>query len=231
VPEEIRGWGNFCHLLASPTTDSTSTNHENDKLPSANPDLRCLGCTCSTTIPLPLLWVSCHCQRGSAGTAADDLTRTHEIDPRLSAAVSSAQLSSSSAQPSSCSLSIGPAAMSLYNMPPGAPQPSSSLSSESPLALAPTVGDLSSADLFGSGTTNGGGHGSAHGHGHGPGPGHGSASANGNENGSVNGTVTPSSTHDQGSQSGPTAVPAACLACVSSPVLLSLFLSLLVYSV
>ncbi|KAH8781220.1 hypothetical protein F5883DRAFT_169247 [Diaporthe sp. PMI_573] len=103
--------------------------------------------------------------------------------------------------------------MSLYNMPPGAPQPSSSLSSESPLALAPTVGDLSSADLFGSGTTNGSGHGSAHGHGHGPGPGHGSASANGNENGSVNGTVTPSSTHDQGSQSGPTAVPAACLAC------------------
>lgn len=108
--------------------------------------------------------------------------------------------------------------MSLYNMPPpGAPQPSSSLSGESPLALAPTVGDLSPADhLFGSGTTNGSGNGSADGHGHGPGHGSGSASVNGNSN--SNGTSTPSA-HDQGSQSaaaGP-AVPAACLACVSSP--------------
>lgn len=112
--------------------------------------------------------------------------------------------------------------MSLYNMPPpGAPQPSSSLSGESPLALAPTVGDLSPADhLFGSGTTNGSGNGSAdgHGHGHGHGPGHGSGSASVNGNSNSNGTSTPSA-HDQGSQSaaaGP-AVPAACLACVSSP--------------
>ncbi|KAG6365519.1 hypothetical protein INS49_007130 [Diaporthe citri] len=101
--------------------------------------------------------------------------------------------------------------MSLYNMPPpGAPQPSSSLSGESPLALAPTVGDLDSADLFGSGTTNGSGTGHANGHGHG----HGSGSGSANGNGSSNGTVTPSA-HDQGSQSaaaGP-AVPAACLAC------------------
>ena len=103
--------------------------------------------------------------------------------------------------------------MSLYNMPPGA---SSSLSGESPLALAPTVGDLNSADLFGSGTTNGSGNGTANGHGHG----HGSGSASGNANG--NGTVT-TSAHDQGSQSAPAgpAVPAACLACVSSPSLLS----------
>lgn len=113
--------------------------------------------------------------------------------------------------------------MSLYNMPSVAPQPTSSLTSESPLSLAPTVGDHSSPDLYGSGTTNGTGNGPAngHGHGHGHGPGHGSASANGNENGSANGTVTPTSAHDQGSQSAATgpAVPAACLACVSSPFL------------
>lgn len=111
--------------------------------------------------------------------------------------------------------------MSLYNMPPpGAPHSSarSSLSGESPLALAPTVGDLNSADLFGSGTTNGGGNGSPDGHG----PGHGHGGGNGSANGNGSGTVTPSA-HDQGSQSaaaGP-AVPAACLACVSSPLLLS----------
>lgn len=106
-------------------------------------------------------------------------------------------------------------------MPPGAPQPSSSLSGESPLALAPTVGDLNSADLFGSGTTNGSGNGTANGHGHGHGHGHGSGSASGDANG--NGTVTTTSAHDQGSQSAPAgpAVPAACLACVSSPPLLS----------
>lgn len=116
--------------------------------------------------------------------------------------------------------------MSLYNMPPpGAPQPSSSLSGESPLALAPTVGDLSPADhLFGSGTTNGSGNGSADGHGHGHGPGHGGGSGNGNVNGNSNsnGTSTPSA-HDQASQSaaaGP-AVPAACLACVSKPFFFS----------
>lgn len=127
--------------------------------------------------------------------------------------------------------------MSLYNMPPGAPQPTSSLTSESPLALAPTVGDLSSADLFGSGTTNGSGSGNANGHGPG-GHGHGSANGTGtgNDNGSGNGTVTPSSAHDQSSQSGAAAtgpaVPAACLACVSSPLsIMSPFFSLLLYSV
>lgn len=129
--------------------------------------------------------------------------------------------------------------MSLYNMPPGAPQPTSSLTSESPLALAPTVGDLSSADLFGSGTTNGSGNGNPNANGHGPG-GHGHGSANGtgtgNDNGSGNGTVTPSSAHDQSSQSGAAAtgpaVPAACLACVSNPFsIMSPFFSLLLYSV
>lgn len=120
--------------------------------------------------------------------------------------------------------------------PPAAPQPSSSLSAESPLALAPTVGDLNSAGLFGSGTTNGSGTGSANGHGHdhGHGHGHGSGSSSANGNGDSNGTVTPSA-HDQGSQSaaaGP-AVPAACLACVSSPTpfLSSPFILLFVYSI
>ncbi|KAL1875207.1 hypothetical protein Daus18300_003278 [Diaporthe australafricana] len=85
--------------------------------------------------------------------------------------------------------------MSLYNMSPVAPLSSSSLSGDSP--LAPTVGDLTSADLFSSGTTNG------------------SVSGNGNGNGNGNGTVTPSA-HDSGSgaAAGP-AVPAACLACRS----------------
>lgn len=223
--------------------DTTSTTPTITTSSSAIPDSRCLGCTDSTTVehrPLDSAAAAVGELSLSTGiyrTAADDLTRTHESlpdtltnqDSRPPAVVSSAQLSSAQISPSqaplspdqgrpacSCSLSIGPPAMSLYNMPPpAAPQPSSSLSGESPLALAPTVGDLDSADLFGSGTTNGGGPGHANGHGHGHGSG--SGSANGNSNSS--GTVTPSA-HDQGSQSaaaGP-AVPAACLACVSSPI-------------
>lgn len=118
----------MCHLLGSPTNDrltdtQTETDrhdinaHDNDKLPySAIPDLRCLGCTDSTTVedpsnpppstPLPLLLSvgELSLSRGSARTAADDLARTHERSARQfvstnqdsqapSAAVSPAQLS------------------------------------------------------------------------------------------------------------------------------------------
>lgn len=97
--------------------------HDNDKLLcKSRPPLSWLHRLnyCRTTAPstpLPLLWVSCHCQRGSARTAADDLTRTHESvpdnltnqDSRPPAVVSPGQLSSAQPSPSSAQPRSGPA--------------------------------------------------------------------------------------------------------------------------